>query len=317
MKTKTLLPVFVASFILHPSAFAQGALTPPGAPAPTMKSLAQIEPRTPISSLPFTISAPGAYYVTTNLTGVSGSSGITITSGNVTLDLGGFLLANVPGSFNGISTLGTCTNVTVGNGSLSGWSFSGVNISAGTPRNVVIHHLNISACGVSGISAVNAVICDCTVVGSGGDGIDAVYCTVRDCTVDGCAGSYGIYLAPGTATRCLVIREFATGIYCNAPGCVVSDNVVRNNNTGNFASSAGILLNDADNRIENNQVVGNGVMGAGIGGGAGYTGNLIIKNFVAGGGANNYVITGTQVVGPISTTTGTITSTSPWANFSY
>jgi hypothetical protein len=33
---------------LHPpsSSFAQGALTPPGAPAPTMKSLAQVEPRT-------------------------------------------------------------------------------------------------------------------------------------------------------------------------------------------------------------------------------------------------------------------------------
>ena len=28
--------------------FAQGSLTPPGAPAPTMKTLAQIEPRTPI-----------------------------------------------------------------------------------------------------------------------------------------------------------------------------------------------------------------------------------------------------------------------------
>ena len=39
--------------------FAQGSLTPPGAPAPTMKTLAQIEPRMPISSAPFTISVPG------------------------------------------------------------------------------------------------------------------------------------------------------------------------------------------------------------------------------------------------------------------
>jgi hypothetical protein len=48
--------------------FAQGSLTSPGAPAPTMKTLAQIEPRTPISSAPFTISVPGSYYLTTNLT---------------------------------------------------------------------------------------------------------------------------------------------------------------------------------------------------------------------------------------------------------
>lgn len=34
------------------SADAQGSLTPPGAPGPTMLSLSQVEPRTPISSLP-------------------------------------------------------------------------------------------------------------------------------------------------------------------------------------------------------------------------------------------------------------------------
>jgi hypothetical protein len=45
---------------------AQGSLTPPGAPAPAMKTLAQIEPRTPIASAPFTISAPGSYYLTTH-----------------------------------------------------------------------------------------------------------------------------------------------------------------------------------------------------------------------------------------------------------
>ena len=61
------------------TAFAQGALTPPGAPAPTMKSLAQIEPRTPISSVPFTITQPGSYYLTTNLT-TTVSNAIVITA---------------------------------------------------------------------------------------------------------------------------------------------------------------------------------------------------------------------------------------------
>ena len=298
------------------TAHAQGTLTPPGAPAPTMKSLAQIEPRTPISSLPFTISAPGSYYVTTNLTGVSGSSGITIASGNVTLDLNGFMLAGVPGSFSGV-VLGGITNATVGNGSISGWPGSGVNYSTSSARNFVIHHLHISATGSAGINAGNALISECTVTGSGGDGIDANTCTVRDCMVDGCAGNFGINLAPGTATRCLVLRGAATGIFCNAPGCVVSDNVVRGNNTSNFTAHAGILLNDSYNRIENNQVFGNGVVGAGISGALGYTGNLIIRNSVSGSGANNYAIIGTQAVGPIITTAGTITNTSPWANFSF
>ncbi len=70
---------------------AQGNLTPPGAPAPTMKTLDQIdaklEKRTPISSLPFTISQSGSYYLTGNL---SGTSGINVNVGNVVIDLNGF-----------------------------------------------------------------------------------------------------------------------------------------------------------------------------------------------------------------------------------
>src|SRR5579883_474024 len=92
------LPAICGSFLLSSILmFAQGSLTPPGAPAPTMKTLSQIEPRTPISSLPFTIYIPGSYYLTTNLTGVSNSDGITISTGNVTLDLNGFTLQGVPG----------------------------------------------------------------------------------------------------------------------------------------------------------------------------------------------------------------------------
>lgn len=73
------------------TSFAQGSLTPPGAPAATMKTLAQIEPRTPIAAAPFTISEPGSYYLTTNLIAATGNI-ITITTNNITLDLNGFAL---------------------------------------------------------------------------------------------------------------------------------------------------------------------------------------------------------------------------------
>src|SRR5260370_25281380 len=70
--------------------FAQGNLNPPGAPGPTFKTLSQIEPRTPISSLPFTITNSGSYYVTTNLFGTRNTDVITISSNHVALDLNGF-----------------------------------------------------------------------------------------------------------------------------------------------------------------------------------------------------------------------------------
>ena len=121
MKTKLVLLALVSAFSLQPSALlAQGSLTPPGAPAPTMKTLTQVEPRTAISSVPFTISAPGSYYLTTNLT-VSSGNGITISSGNVTLDLNGFVLQGVSGSGSGILVSSTYTNITVRNGTITGW----------------------------------------------------------------------------------------------------------------------------------------------------------------------------------------------------
>src|SRR5713101_4560299 len=71
--------------------FAQGNLTPPGAPAPTMKSLDQIEPRTPISSLPVFIGQSGSYYLTGSFD-LSSGDGIFISANNVTIDLNGFTI---------------------------------------------------------------------------------------------------------------------------------------------------------------------------------------------------------------------------------
>ena len=91
-----ILPItlLAACFIFHPASFlvAQGPLTPPGAPAPTMKALSQVEPRTDVQQLAgdgsnsFIISQPGAYYLTANITGASGKNGISIRADNVTID---------------------------------------------------------------------------------------------------------------------------------------------------------------------------------------------------------------------------------------
>ena len=82
-----------AFFCLTPVVRAQGPLTPSGAPAPTMKTLAQIEPRTPIAFAGYTITQPGSYYLTTNL--VCSWYGVVITASGVTLDLMGFALTGV------------------------------------------------------------------------------------------------------------------------------------------------------------------------------------------------------------------------------
>src|SRR3954454_3804301 len=117
MKTITSFLVLLLTCV---SAFPQGSLTPPGAPAPTMKALDQIEPRIPISSLPFVISTSGSYYVTGNLTGLSGQHGISVNADNVTVDLGGFDLVGPGGAATGIRVQNSHVNVTIRNGTVRG-----------------------------------------------------------------------------------------------------------------------------------------------------------------------------------------------------
>src|SRR5215813_10463462 len=103
----------VALLLTSKLAFGQGNLNPAGPPAPSMKTLGQIEPRTPISSLPYFITNSGSYYVTTNLSLDMESHGIAISADNVTLDLGGFTLTGGYDTLNAIYVL--AKNVTVRN----------------------------------------------------------------------------------------------------------------------------------------------------------------------------------------------------------
>jgi hypothetical protein len=104
-------------------------LTPPGVPAPVMKSLDQIEARTIVNSAStpgdgnnvYIISQPGSYYLTGNLVaplhlfGGNAKNGIEITANNVTLDLDGFALQGAAGN-KGIYIPNVQTNITVRNG---------------------------------------------------------------------------------------------------------------------------------------------------------------------------------------------------------
>ena len=86
-----------------------------------MKTLQQIEPRTPIATAPFTISASGSYYLTKNLTVTAGDA-ITITADNVSLDLNGFAISSTASPAGGTAILlsGGRQNIHIGNGAITG-----------------------------------------------------------------------------------------------------------------------------------------------------------------------------------------------------
>ena len=340
------LLLFAGSFPL--AAFAQGSLTPPGAPAPIMKSLDQIEARTIVNSANtpgdgnnvYIISQPGSYYLTGNLVaplhlfGGTAKNGIEITANNVTLDLNGFALQGAAGNA-GIFIPNGQTNITVRNGTISGWAVNGVSSGGYASVNQVFERLSVSACEMGIFLYGAGVVRDCNCYNNNSDGI---YCGAggicSGCTAKNNAGngitmgggivtactvqnniSRGIYLVPGTATGCLVEGNNQSGIYVDAPGSMVVGNTCIENNSSSASSEAGIYINDSNNRVEDNHVTESGL--AGIQVSPDYTLNIVIKNAVIGNGANNYIIPSGQIAGPLITTLGTITNANPWANFSF
>lgn len=205
--------------LLAPGVFGQGSLVPPGAPAPGMKTLAQIEARTPVETAPFTIDTPGSYYLTGNLH-VSSGDAITITSSQVTLDLNGFTISSSsnPASGSGVLISNTCVGVTISNGHIAGnvvytaGTFAGEGfdngiayVSGGVPRSIRVTGVSVRGCFRDGISVnprdtnfQESSVEHCLVATVGGNGIVAgrvAHSTATEC------GSYGIS-ALGTGSNC-------------------------------------------------------------------------------------------------------------------
>jgi hypothetical protein len=145
---------------------------------------------TPISSLPFAITQPGYYYVTRDLTAPPSQHGISITSDDVTIDLGGFTIraGNSPSGnagilVNDINGLRRARNIEIRNGGLFGW---GNGIDATYAAYSKIHDVTIlgsSGIGISGQLSYDVHVWNCNVSLGEGTGIKITDGSIRDCTV--------------------------------------------------------------------------------------------------------------------------------------
>lgn len=223
-----------------------------------MKSLSQIEPRTPISTLPFTISVPGAYYVTDNLTGVAGQPGISIDADNVTLDLGGFELVG-PGSgvTAGIQIINNHVNTTIRNGTVRGWLSNSVVASTATSTEMQVENLRVVNGGVVGILlGNNGTAKGCEVRACVGAGISAgLSCKIVECTSVGQTGASADgfrVIGYSIVTNCVASGNGGDGFQLG-PGCVVTHcvsqaNAIGFNSTGGRSSLLGCTA-DSNNGI--------------------------------------------------------------------
>lgn len=280
------------------NAFAQGVLTPPGAPAPVMKSLDQIEPRTIVNAANtpgdvsdvFIITNSGSYYLATNVIGVGGKNGILINANNVTLDLNGYALLGTPSSLDGVEVGLSLANIIVRNGTISGWGGTGMDgYSQGYPRNIVYEKLVIAGnawgiyaeadstirdCEVrnntqDGIASVGSLVTGCIARDNSGHGINVYNSTVRSCSIQ--FNATGILADHSTVADCDIIQNSANGIILGSV-CQVLNNRIADN----IGSGSAITINGALNYIAGNAILNNS-FGL-VGNAAGCTNNCILQN---------------------------------------
>jgi hypothetical protein len=210
---------------LSPLSASAGSLEPPGPPGPSMKTMLQVEPRTPLRNLfnvqpitPIVIDQPGSYYLTENVFGLGDQYGIRINASNVTLDLNGHTVIgnNEVMEFDGIKVFGS--NVVIRNGTVRNFDVDGINCQAGT-SGIHLIDLRVVGNGDDGVQCGSVLIRGGEVRGNHNRGIVCSNnCKIRDVTVAANTVS-GVSLGVGAMIKgAQIFNNGASNLNCPISG---------------------------------------------------------------------------------------------------
>lgn len=236
------------------AAIALGPLNPPsGAVVSTNKTLAEVEPRIAINSTntpgdtnsSFRITQPGSYYLTGNITGESGKYGIEISSTGVTIDLNGFELRGVPGSFDGISNVGfSIERTSVRNGTVREWGGSGIRLNSNSFSGS-LESIIATQNGNTGIAVGNAyTVSRCSSYLNTGDGFSTptttsfLQCVSRNNSGSGFSVNIGC-----TLSHCSAVENAGNGFQSFFQGNAFSHCVASANTNGFMLASETHITN--------------------------------------------------------------------------
>jgi len=188
---------------------------------------------TAITSVPVSITSPGLYYLTQNLThSYTSAYAITVHADDVTIDLNGFCITG-PGKGSGINNSGIVvmnprTNVEIRNGSIKAFGYGGI-VSQNNCTAIRVVGVRVRDTGYIGIflSGSGNLAMDCAVMNAGHDGIHVgMSSLVKGSQLVGNSGS-GITVISGSAVGNTAVGN-SPGITAQV-GSLVTDNTVSGN----------------------------------------------------------------------------------------
>jgi len=255
-----------------------GPLDPTGPPGATMRSLYEVEPRTPLIdgasgvssndvNYEFVISGTGSYYLTGNLD-VTRTHGVAIQAEGVTLDLMGFSIRRTGGGAGGnaVEIDPKSDRCAIRNGAVTGGAIGFENgieaiFSGGFPRNGSLSQLSVSGCTGRGISTGEGwqlqgckahdnpgtgirggtILTDCAAYGNGSDGFNIfVGSTVNNCSSRDNGGS-GFFVSAGSSLlNCSATKNIENGIEANSSS--LENCTSRDNDGDGFTANRGCAM---------------------------------------------------------------------------
>jgi hypothetical protein len=175
---------------------------------------------TKITSVPYTISNPGFYYLGKDLTTTNTDDGIIVNADDVTIDLMGFRLSHTGGAWSsvGIKMSGR-TNVEIRNGTVRGFG-DGIKEESQSASNHRIFNIravaNINGSGIN-LNGSNHLVKGCTCTGN----------------------NYGIRVESGMIIDSVACNNSLHGIFMSElPGNVIGNTANNNASYGIFVGSS-------------------------------------------------------------------------------
>lgn len=252
--------LFLALLAMGSSPSLGGPLLPPPGPiASTMKTLAEVEPRTAINAVNtpganvavFRITQPGSYYLTGDVSVSGHMVGILVGASDVTVDLNGFTISGSGSSpyQNGVQSVTSAVRVTVRNGTIVGMGNNGIYLegNADFPQHHTIEDVTVRGTSGPGIRVAGGVVRNARisgsgsgVVGTGNHDLLVEHCLISD------SAHYGISASRATVLNSTLSHNGYAGVRIMrgvVRGCTLTANA-RGVSIEHNAPTYGVLVED-------------------------------------------------------------------------